>query len=58
MSQVTDAHDKINQAQYLVEAIFLAAIAVLWCTWRARQCSRAYRRHMERRASIMGRAGR
>lgn len=28
MSQITDAHDKINQARYLVEAIFLAAFGL------------------------------
>lgn len=38
--------------------LLFAILAYYYHTWRARGCSRAYRRHMERRASIMGRAGR
>ncbi len=36
----------------------LLALLCLFHAWRARVHSRAYRRHMERRAAIMGRAGR
>jgi hypothetical protein len=36
----------------------ILAILAFYHAWRARGHSRAYRRHMERRASIMGRAGR
>ena len=36
----------------------LLSLLAFWHVWRAQRCSMAYRRHMERRAALMGRAGR
>ncbi len=36
----------------------LLFLLAFWHVWRAQRCSMAYRKHMERRAALMGRAGR
>lgn len=36
---------------------FFFGILIIYSTWRARRCSQAYRKHMERRAALAGRCG-
>lgn len=36
----------------------LLSLLAFWHVWRAQRCSIAYRKHMERRAALMGRADR